>query len=303
MADSVGLSFPTTSLQLGHVFYSTITQSLWKYIGGPPASVASWVLLNGTFNEQPNVASWGLAQAGALWYYAPEKMYYGWDGTKLVQLASAGGEALYNYKTNIKLLDDLLYGSTGSGAIGEIGWSITSLTASSVGSETGHPGLIRFSSSGTNIGRGLLSGTFAVFIGSAFKHVFIVRLNTVDNETTCRFGFVNLTSANPPDFGVYFEKTTTDTTWIAVVRSNPDDSRQDTGIAVVADFVTLMTERVLNSGVVKFYINEILVATLSDANIATMPQLTPCVQLVSSNGAATKTFDFDYFQLDMSAER
>jgi hypothetical protein len=303
MADSVGLSFPTTSIQLGHVFYMTTTQSLWKYIGGPPANASSWVLLNGTFNTQPDVTTWGLAQAGALWYYAPEQMYYGWDGTKVIQLAYAGGEATFNYKTNIKQSDDLLYGSTGSGAIGEIGWSTSSVTTVSVGSEPGHPGIFRFSSSGTNVGRGVLSGTFAAFIGPAFKQVFVIRLNTVDNETTCRFGFINSTSADPPDNFIGFEKTTTDTTWIAVVRENPGDDRQNTNVAVIVDFVTLTAERVLNSGVVKFYINELLVATLSDANIAAMPQLTPCFQIISSNGAATKTFDFDYYQLDMAVER
>jgi len=301
MADSVGLSFPTTSIQLGHVFYMTTTQSLWKYVGGPPADAASWVLLNGTFNEQPNVATWGLAQAGALWYYAPEQMYYGWDGTKIIQLAYAGGEATYNYHTNIKQSDDFFYGSVGSGALGELGWTFTSLSVVSVGSETGHPGIFRFTSSGTAVGRLLLSGSFAMFLDGDFTHVWIIRLNDVDNETTCRIGFINSTSANPPDNGVYFEKTTTDTTWIAVVRENPGDDRLDTGVAVVADFVTLTAVR--KSGNVFFYINEILVATLPDTNIAAMPQLTPCIQLVSSNGGVTKSIDLDYFQLDMAVER
>lgn len=300
MADSVGLSFPTTSIQLGHVFYMTTTQSLWKYVGGPPASEASWVLLNGTFNEQPNVTAWGLAQAGALWYYAPEQMYYGWDGTKLIQLAFAGGEAMYNYKTNIKISDEFLYGSTGSGALGELGWSITSLTAVSIGSEAGHPGLFRMSSSGTNVGRIVLSSTSSIFIEASARQVFIVRLNTVDNETTCRVGFINSSSADPPNNGIYFEKLTGDTNWFAVVRAATVEDRANTGVAIVADFVTMTIERSLTS--VKFYLNELLVQTLPVTNVPTI-QVTPCMQLVSSNGGATKTIDLDYYQLDMGAVR
>lgn len=301
MADSVGLSFPTTSIQLGHVFYMTTTQSLWKYVGGPPASAASWVLLNGTFNEQPNVATWGLAQAGALWYYAPEQMYYGWDGTKIIQLAFAGGEAMYNYKTNCKLSDEFLYGSTGSGALGELGWSLTSLTASSIGSEAGHPGIFRFSSSGTNIGRLFLSGSFAFFVGPMLRQVIVARLNTVDNETTCRVGILGLTSDNPPNHGIYFEKLTGDTNWFAVVRAATVEDRANTGVAISAtDFAILTIERSLTS--VKFFINELLVQTLPVTNVPTV-QVTSCVQLVSSNGGATKTIDLDYYQFDMAVER
>jgi hypothetical protein len=300
MADSVGLSFPTTSIQLGHVFYMTTTQSLWKYVGGPPASAASWVLLNGTFNEQPNVTAWGLTQAGALWYYAPEQMYYGWDGTKLIQLAFAGGEAMYNYKTNIKQADEFLYGSTGSGALGELGWSTSSVTTVSVGSEPGHPGIFRFSSSGTNVGRIVLSSTTSIFIEASTRQVFIVRLNTVDNETTCRVGFINASSADPPNHGIYFEKLTGDTNWFAVVRAATVEDRANTGVAIVADFVTMTIERSLTS--VKFYLNELLVQTLPVTNVPTI-QVTPCMQLVSSNGGATKTIDLDYYQLDMGTVR
>lgn len=39
MADSVGSGFPTTGIQVGHIFCDLDERSLWKYIGGIPFSV------------------------------------------------------------------------------------------------------------------------------------------------------------------------------------------------------------------------------------------------------------------------
>lgn len=298
MADSIGSGFPSTQLQIGHIFCDQDQTSFWKYIGGNPKLVTSWVLINGTFNEQPDTSLWGLRQAGAQWFYVPEGMYYGWDGVRRVEIGFYGGESMYNYKTEMTLFDDFMSGSTGSGGIGRLGWTFTSFTISSIGSEVNHPGLFRLTTSAANVGRILLGGSFLYFVDVPLTHMFVTRLNNDDANLTIRIGLITATGDNPPAQGLYFEKIGAETTWFAVSRLANVEQRTNTGILIVADFVR--SEIIRTATAIEFYLDGILVAT-HDLTTAAI-QCTSCIQMINGGGA-DKTLDFDYYQMTLSVER
>lgn len=297
MADSVGKGFPTTSLQRGHIFCDLDDFSHWKYLGGEPRNVSSWMLVNGVFQTQPDTSQWGINQAGAMWFYAPEQSYYGWDGEALVMIAFVGGENLYRYQNTIMLQDDFSFGGNSSGIVGNLGWTLGAGSITGQSSETNAPGIFRLGTtavSGT-IGRLLFNGTALFPLSFPQETISICRLNNNDANTTVRIGYVNSSSANPPNNGVYFEKLDADANWFCVARAASVETRVDSNINVNTSFNKFRIVRTTTS--VQFYINDQFVTEIT-TNIPTI-DITPCYQIVNS-AAADKTLDIDYFQLVMT---
>lgn len=85
MADSVGRSFPTHGLHVGHIHLDLATGSLYRYLGGDPTdTTANWLLAGGELTSDPDTSSWGSAQRGALWFNTTDQSFRGWNGTQIV---------------------------------------------------------------------------------------------------------------------------------------------------------------------------------------------------------------------------
>lgn len=297
MANSVGKGFPTTNLQYGHLFADVDDNTLWKFIGGDPRLATSWVLIHGNVNTQPDVASWGLNQAGALWFYQPEKTYYGWNGTELVPIAFSGSPGLYNYQIMFTMQDEFITGLPAAAKIGALGW-VTAGTVTVQSSEASAPGIYRFST-------GVVSGTvcrLSTHQSSAFnplkKHRirWVARLNTIDANTTIRLGSGSSVAGNPPNNGIYFEKLDADTNWFCVLRSGVSNIfRVDSGVPITAAFTDFTYDSDPTAQTLKFYINGALVV---DGVQTTPPTafIAPFGFIINS-AAADKSFDVDYFQM------
>jgi hypothetical protein len=108
MSDSTGNGFPTTNLNVGHIFYDVSERSLWKYIGGDPKLDSSWVLISGVFIDQPDTSLWGEGQIGALWYSLSSGGFNTWDGSSIVPVGSGSGyKVLQENGVNIASRDTL----------------------------------------------------------------------------------------------------------------------------------------------------------------------------------------------------
>jgi hypothetical protein len=300
MADSIGKGFPRNNLQIGHTFCDIDDGTLWKYIGGPTNLVSSWVLIGGQLSEQPDTTLWGANQAGATWFYVPERTYYGWDGSQLVSMAFGTGMTLYNYKITFSSQDDFLTGSQSSGSIGSLSW----LSAGTITVQ---------GSNGSYIGRyqldtGAVSGTMAriTFASSAnfastkiHNMLWSVQFGSIDANTTIRIGAVNGISANPPDFGIFFEKLDADTTLFCVARTSAVETRVNSGHTLIANNTVILSyKRFLDR--VEYYINGQLVATIT-TNVPSA-LISPIASIINS-AAAAKTIIVDYFEMTSEVTR
>lgn len=295
MADSIGKGFPTTNLQIGHVFCDIDDFSYWKYLGGPPASVASWVLFQGILPSQPDTSEWGLAQAGAMWFIPSSKTYYGWDGRQIITVAFAGGPSEYQALREISVQDDFMTGGNSGGLIGWLGWASGAGTIVGQQSEDNHPGIFRLSTGTTpgTVARMSLILSSSLFLVGNIELIFVVRLLDIDADSTARFGFGGFTGDNPPSDGAYIEKVTSDTEWFAVTRIGGVQTRTNTGRVVNATFVDARI-KIINGTDVEFYLDHTLVAT--HANAVTTAILSPLVQVINAAGVS-KAIDIDYAQL------
>lgn len=302
MADSIGKGFPTTNLQIGHIFCDIDDLTLWKYIGGPTSVVTSWVLIGGQVNVQPDTSLWGANQAGATWFYTPEQTYYGWNGSALVSIALGSGMNLYNFKTTYSMQDDFLTGSTSSGSIGTLSWSSagTITVRPPTGSEQGRYRLDTGAVSGTQARINFTSSAnFPAIV--PYDITWIIRFESIDANTTFRIGVANSVAADPPDNGIYFEKLDADTNLFCVVRAATSQSRVDSGYQLTATVAVLKFRKL--SDRVLFYINEQLVATILSSTIAAPVGLLSPYTFIINSAAAAKTITVDYFEMTSEVTR
>lgn len=296
MAGSIGKGFPTSNIQIGHVFCDSDDLTYWKFLGGDPRLVSSWVLVHGVVQTQPDTSLWGLPQGGAFWFYAPEQMYYGWDGRQLVRIAFVGGENLYDYRRMAMWQEDFLTGANSNAVVGWLGFSSGAGTIVGQPSETNRPGIFRLGSTAAagTIGRMTFNGAAIIIFPSNFELIWIVRLNDIDTDTTTRVGLSGSPATNPPTDGQYFEKLTGDTNWFCVSFESGVATRTDSGVQITSAFITCRIKRV-NGTRVEFYLNDTLVRT---ATVSSIPIAGPFMHIVNAVAVA-KTIDVDYFQLIM----
>lgn len=298
MADSVGKGFPTTRLQIGHIFCNIDDLTLWEYLGGVPASVASWKLIQGQVGTQPDTSLWGLPQAGARWFYTGEQTFYGWDGAQIVPIAFRYSPSLYDARRMFTMQDDFLSGLASSGAVGALGWVVTAGSFAIIASEADRPGLYRFNTSAVSGTQARLSGQNSSGFNPHTEHqvTWMIRCNTPDANTTMRVGAASSVAGNPPNNGIFFQKLAADTNWFGTVyESAVLVHRIDTRVPVDASFVRLRYHR-LESGIVNFYINGQLVATTPVA-VSGMNAFIAPYSFIINTAAADKSFDVDYAQM------
>ena len=296
MANSTGVGFPTTNLQKGHTFHDLDDGSTYIFIGGDPRLQSSWRLVNGIFNTQPDTTLWGLAQAGATWFFAPEKAYYGWDGSQAVQLSNGAEFAsIYNSTNSMIFQEDFISGPLTTGQIGVMGWQAVGGSSLLLTSEANHPGIFQRNTSASANTLTTLSHYFGIataWEAASYDVRWIVRPNNADANVTWRIGSMSSFVSNPPAFGVYFEKIGAETNWFTVSRLSAVQERQDTGVPIV-EGAWYNLRVVVTPLTAKFYLNHVLVATHT-TNIPIFGQA--AVQGINL-AAEAKTIDSDFCEV------
>lgn len=206
---------------------------------------------------------------------------------------------LYPFRSAVELQDEFLSGVAANGTVGSLGWNIVGGTTAFVASESNRPGIL-------NRDTGAVASTIAWMRLEAIasiidpatpnKVLFITRFNTVNNQLAARVGGLNSVASNPPADGIYFEKLNADTNWFCVTRSGGVETRTDTGVAVSTNFIALEYSR--NSSGVQWKANHASVCTLHTTNIPTV-FLQPAIHAIN-NDAVSKTYDVDYFQMQLT---
>lgn len=203
--------------------------------------------------------------------------------------------------------DDFMRSSITTGQVGSFGWDIIGGTVAPIVSETNHPGILRIDSgsvSGTVAGISLMqdAGVGLIRPGSNFEFVFIVRLNQLDSDTTCRVGLIlpGQEDASQPTTGIYFEKLGSDTNWFGVCRANGTETRADTGFEVTTDFMKLLIRRRTNADI-GFGVGNIVngFETGDIFTNVTSSFLNPTVR-VTTGASASKTLDVDLVQYSVT---
>lgn len=207
---------------------------------------------------------------------------------------------LYDYRNSVQLQDEFASGSTGSAGVGTLGWFLANGTTTQQASIINRPGILRrdtSSSSGT-IAYMLLGGNQGTLdVSYAYTMIWIARANEFDANTKIRLGATSDCTLTTFTRGVHFEKLDADTNWFAVTRLDAGNvTRTDTGVAVSAVFRTFQIDYTPAS--VRFLIDGAIVATHT-TNLPATSGTTACAQIVNS-AAASKTIDYDYFQLKVT---
>lgn len=210
-----------------------------------------------------------------------------------------GSSTLYTYQNSVSISDEFLSGAAVNGSIGALGWNIFNITASQNSSIANRPGLYLMSSSAVpgTVSSLIIQGNTNNLVdpASLVSTFYALRLNSNDANTTIRIGPLSSFTANPPADGFYLEKLDADTAWFCVSRSGGVQTRTTSSVPTSTSFATF--EIIKSSGAVDFKINGANVCNIT-SNLPTN-FLDPSVQIISSV-AASKTFDIDYFSLQIS---
>jgi hypothetical protein len=201
---------------------------------------------------------------------------------------------------NTSVKDDFFVGSNTSSTIGELRWTLTNGSATAQAAEVNHPGIMRIATSAvinTFVSLRLSGGSTALVDPDDFFDLYwLVRVNTVDANTTVRLGLGNNSAGNPPTDGIYIEKLAADTSWFGVTRAASSETRTAALATVTAGWVKLRMRRV-SATQIGFTVDnaaEVLAtATITGVASCALAQIT-------NTAAADKTVDLDYFALAIS---
>lgn len=188
--------------------------------------------------------------------------------------------------------------SNSSGNIGELGWSASGGTWTSIAPEANHPGIYRLDT-------GASSGTMcAIFMGAVGTGGFIatemfdiwvdIRLNNTDTDTLARLGVMNNGTSNPSSSGIFIEKLEADGSWYGVTRSGGVQTRTAALSAVDTNFRRVRIRRI-DGSTIGFTFHNSGVEVTSTTNIPT-GAVQPFVQ-IRNNVASSKTLDIDSYDL------
>lgn len=92
MADFEGYNFPsgyTYTILPGATFQNSGDGGLYRYLSGNPALSSSWILISGSFTNDPNTAGWGSSQAGTQWYNNSLGLFRYWTGSSIVSIITS----------------------------------------------------------------------------------------------------------------------------------------------------------------------------------------------------------------------
>ena len=96
-----------------------------------------------------------------------------------------------------------------TGLLGDLGWRFTNGSVSEGAAEAGHPGIIRRTSAATsgNVASMYLGSVVGsgLFRWDQFEQcTFVIKIVSLTNNCTYRFGITTTAGTNPPSIGVYF---------------------------------------------------------------------------------------------------
>lgn len=201
---------------------------------------------------------------------------------------------LYPYRSSVFISDEFYGGTTTTGNIGSIGWSLSACTATPSGGTANNPGFYRLDTTAViNTLCRVFSQAGAINpINKNHSEITVARLNTNDANTIVRIGDSDGFSASPPTNGIYFEKLAADTNWFVVTRSAGVETRTDTGVAINTNFNSFAFT--VTSASVIFQLNNATVAT----HTTNIPSVTGGLNgwFITNTAAASKTLDLDYWQ-------
>ena len=295
MPDSVGAGGLPSNINVGHEHLDLVSGFTYQYQGDVPSNLLNWKIINGVSPTDPSVVGWGSNQLGATWYNVIEGVYKFWDGTKIqtiITLASLSER----YKTSLLMEEDFISGSVSGGQQGQYGWATSGAggTFSYVPSITPNIGLARLIT-GAVIGQFIsifnLSSINPLLLNVDHQAIWVIRLINNDLDIAVQLGLTPSPTQMPPQNGIYFEKRFADVTWQATCIIANVATTVDTGVLCDTNFHSFKYEVI--SGVAFFYIDNILVATIS-TNVYNGSGRA-CAQL-QTNTTATKELYIDYFQ-------
>lgn len=221
-----------------------------------------------------------------------------WADGALTPAANPPDAVLYDYRSTIEMQDDFIAGTSTTSTIGALGWQFSGGTAALLAPEAGRPGILRrdtSASSGTASYLYLGTATRTFLASETFTQTWIFRLTQTDANTKVRIGHMN-SVADASTSGVYLEKLDADTNWFCVTRSASTETRVDSGVATGTGWVKL--EIAKSGSGVTWKLNGAQVCGTMTTNVPTAAQFP--IGFIINSAAASKTIDFDYFQMKIT---
>lgn len=218
--------------------------------------------------------------------------------------------ASLNRRLNVQLVDEFYAGTSESGEVGELGWTVTGTIVFTASAN--HPGQwsIRASTVLDNASY-IQLGNSTVSWADDWDQLWIVRPVSQITNTMLKTGLTDSISTEPVGDGFFFRYNSDDAdpNWMAVVaEALTGEQAFDTGIA--ASLNTWYVLRIVKTGsTVKFYIDDVLVNTLVDGVDATFPSGVGTAgefsSIVKNNaaGGLNRQLNHDFFQLTQTVTR
>lgn len=197
--------------------------------------------------------------------------------------------------TNV-LRDDFIVGSSASGDIGGLGWKVTSGVTAQTNSIPGRPGMVQRTTVATiNTVASMYIGqnsSSAAFTAQDFHScIWIARI--ISPPSSCGYLIGVTSDANNvtiPPSGIFFRLSATN--WQAVCRNANVETSVTLSTAVINVWYKFAIFK--TSSAVKFYIDNVLVATIN-SNIPSASTGLQYAVAISPLDASTKATQIDYF--------
>jgi hypothetical protein len=214
--------------------------------------------------------------------------------------------AVPNGTSQIQIIDDFISAGTTTGAIGQMGWTLSTGTATLQASTGSTRGIFRLNSTTANNGTGAIQLGVNHFLNTGGCIVYEARVQfaalggAAAAGYTARFGLGDIVANADQTNGIYFEYAGTAAgtiNWSLKTASASTRTTTSTAVAVAATTFYKLTWVLNSAGTsVGFYINNNFIANIA-TNIPTAA-IGPIVQ-ITTNAAnvAAKTCDVDYIYI------
>lgn len=184
--------------------------------------------------------------------------------------------------------------------IGNLGWDVGGDTSFVIVAmiDQVHYGIAVFTNSVNTTGVINLNG----IISEAFSFVQIIAAceSMLDAGDGCILGLVESVSfsIDGSTNGIYFRREYTEANWHAVTTDGIGTTDTDTGVPFIADTFFVFDIK-YSSGAIKFYINQVLVATHT-TNIYTADIMRPLIGMQDPGSTSAFNIKVDYFAMQLA---
>jgi len=209
---------------------------------------------------------------------------------------------ILNGRTMSFMTDDFNGRNSSSGAVGDIGWYYGNGSYAMLAATSGRPGLAQ-RATGTTSGtkaydtlRGTTPHTH-MWSGDLWKAEAILKLDQNDTVTEFHLGISDDPTANPPNNGIWFQKSFTDTTWFGNCRSASVDSLTASLGTIDTGYHYFMVRRI-DASTIGFTIDnnaEVTKTTGIPTNAAMA-----VYRAIRNNAAVTKSYTIDYYSFQVT---